>query len=342
MREQLRQPMLNAVRAFEAAARKGSLKAAAAALGVTSSAVSHQVRQLEEEIGKRLFNRRNNAIELTPDGRRLFERVEPALRTIATATEAIRVDSKVVTMNVSDSFAHIWLIPRLPDFQQRHPGIAIDMGTARPVVLDDSVELAITYSTHQGVQGPPGLRSIELLKDFGLPMAVPGLAHDKSGGGRDIRTLPLISGMLDDWDWRDWAAENDVDFAELRMAYRFDTEVAVLAACKAGLGVALLPTDLGPAEIESGQVVPVGAYRQQFYGIYWLTTAPRLRRPAQLFVNWLLKVAPGIRPDHQHGGVVPAVKGVRVRAGSEDDDRTAGRRTAPGVVRSNALTRRGP
>ena len=165
MREQLRQPMLNAVKAFEATARKGSLKAASAFLGVTPSAVtwvasdrarrcSHQVRQLEEEIGKRLFNRRNNAIELTPDGRRLFERVEPALRTIATATEAIRVDSKVVTMNMSDSFAHIWLIPRLPDFQQRHPGIAIDMGTARPVVLDDSVELAITYSTHQAVQGP--------------------------------------------------------------------------------------------------------------------------------------------------------------------------------------------
>ena len=139
------------------------------------------------------------------------------------------------------------------------------------------------------MQGPPDLRSIELLKDFGLPMAVPGLAHDKSGGGRDIRTLPLISGMLDDWDWRDWAAENDVDFAELRMAYRFDTEVAVLAACKAGLGVALLPTNLGRCRNrERPSWFPFGAYRQQFCGIYWLTTAPRLRRPAELFESWHL------------------------------------------------------
>ena len=306
MRDQLRQPMLNAVKAFEAAARKGSLKAAAAALGVTSSAVSHQVRQLEKEIGKRLFNRSNNAIELTRDGHRLFERVGPALRTIANATEAIRIDSKVVAMNVSDSFAHVWLIPRLPDFQKRHPGIVVDIGTARPVVLDDSVELAISYSTHEAVQGPPGSRAIELLKDFGLPMAAPGLALAKSGGAPDIRVLPLISSTPDDWDWRGWAAENDIDFAELRVAYRFDTEVAALVACKAGLGVALLPTDLGPHEIESGQVVPFGAYPQRCYGIYWLATAPQLRRPAQLFVNWLLKQAPGIRPDYQHGGFVPA------------------------------------
>lgn len=315
--------MLNAVKAFEAAARKGSLKAAAATLGVTSSAVSHQVRQLEEEIGKRLFNRRSNGIELTRDGHRLFERVGPALRTIATATEAIRVDSKVVAMNVSDSFAHVWLIPRLPDFQKRHPGIAIDMSTARPVVLDDSVELAISYSTHAAVQGPPGSRAIELLKDFGLPMAAPGVARDKSGGGWDIRALPLISSTPDDWDWRGWAAENGVDFDELRVAYRFDTEIAALAACKAGLGVALLPTDLGPAELEAGQVVPVGDYPRRCYGVYWLLTAPRPRRPAQLFVNWLLNVAPGIRPVHAHGATVgPAAVGASIQGGRGKARRT--------------------
>ncbi len=155
MRERLRQPTLNAIRAFEATARLGSLKAAAEALGVTSSAVSHQVRQLEEEIGKRLFVRRNNAIELTREGYRLFEQVGPALRTITRAAEAIRTDTKIVTMNVTNGFALLWLIPRLPDFQKRHPRIAVEMATVRrPVVLDDSVEMAISYPA-KGRRSPP-------------------------------------------------------------------------------------------------------------------------------------------------------------------------------------------
>jgi LysR family glycine cleavage system transcriptional activator len=138
MRERLRQPTLNAVKAFEAAARLGSLKAAAEALGVTSSAVSHQVRQLEEEIGKQLFIRRNNAIELTGESYLLFEQVAPALRTIARATEVIRTDTKAVALNVTNGFALLWLIPRLPDFQKRQPRIAVEMDTVRrPVVLDD-------------------------------------------------------------------------------------------------------------------------------------------------------------------------------------------------------------
>ena len=203
MRERLRQPTLNAVKAFEATARLGSLKAAAEALGVTSSAVSHQVRQLEEEIGKQLFIRRNNAIELTGEGYLLFEQVAPALRTIARATEAIRTDTKAVALNVTNAFALLWLIPRLPDFQKRQPRIAIEMATVRrPVVLDDSVELAISYSRH----APPVAGAVELLKDLGLPMAASGLSPMKSGRARDIRDVPLISSTPDDWDWRGWAA----------------------------------------------------------------------------------------------------------------------------------------
>ena len=293
MRERLRQPMLNAIRAFEATARLGSLKAAAEALSVTSSAVSHQVRQLEEEIGKQLFVRRNNAIELTGEGYLLFEQVGPALRTITRAAEAIRTDAKVVTLNVTNGFALLWLIPRLPDFQKRHPSIAVEMATVRrPVVLDDSVEMAISYSR----QAPPVAGAVELLKDLGLPMAVSGLSAPKSGRARDIRGVPLISSTPDDWDWRGWAQDNNIDFDQLRVAYRFDCECASLGACRAGLGVALVPTEIGAADVESGLLVPFGSFRKRYFGSYWLATAARLRRPAQIFRTWLLKVAPGIKP----------------------------------------------
>ena len=312
MRERLRQPTLNAVKAFEAAARLGSVKAAASALGVTSSAISHQVRQLEEEIGKRLFTRRNNAIELTREGHRLFEQVGPALRLIARATEAIRIDANIVALNVTTSFAQLWLIPRLADFRNRHPRIAIEMATARrPIVLDDSVEMTISYSPH----GPPVSGAVELLKDFALPMAAAGFSQDKAGQARNILAVPLITSTPDDSDWRVWTAENNIEFAQLRVAYRFDTDCAAIAACRAGLGVALVPTEIGRLEIESGRLVPFGTFRQQCFGSYWLATAPRLRRPAQIFVNWLLKVAPGIAPDRKYDGrVVPAVNGVRVIA----------------------------
>ncbi len=248
---------------------------------------------------------------MTREGYRLFEEVGPALRAIARATEAIRIDTKVVAMNVSNAFALLWLIPRLADFQKRHPRIAIEMDTVRrPVVLDDSVEMAIVFAR----RGSPVSGAIELLKDLSLPWAAAGLWHDKSGRARDIRAVPLISSTPDDWDWRIWAAENNIEFAELRVAYRFDCECAASAACRAGLGVALLnAVDPLPLEIASGLLVPFGASRQFHAGSYCLATAPRLRPPAQTFVNWLLKVAPGIGSDRKYGGeVVPAMNGVRV------------------------------
>lgn len=325
MREQLRQPTLNAVKAFEAAARLGSLKAAAEALGVTSSAVSHQVRQLEQEIGKRLFIRRNNAIELTREGHRLFEQIGPALRMIARATDAIRKDTQVVAMNVTTWFALLWLIPRLADFQKRHPRIAIEMAVVRrPVIADDSVEMTISYSRHR----PPVSGAVELLKDFAIPMAAPGVAYDKSGRARDIRAVPLISSTTtpEDWDWAAWAADNNIEFAQLRIPYRFDTDAAVIAACKTGLGVALIPTETARIEGESGLLVPFGTFPERYFGSYWLATVPRLRRPAQIFVNWLLKVAPGLQPNHKYDGkLVPAVNGVRVQDASENNGRAHSR-----------------
>jgi LysR family glycine cleavage system transcriptional activator len=321
MRQRVRQPTLNAVRAFEAAARLRSLKAAADALGVTSSAVSHQVRQLEEEIGKRLFIRRNNAIELTPEGHSLFAEVGPALRMIARATEAIRIDSQVVTMNVTTWFALLWLIPRLADFRKRHPHIAIEMATVRrPIVADDTVEMTISFSRH----GPPASGAVELLKDFARPMAAPQLAHDTRGQAQDIRAVPLIASTSDDWDWRVWAAENNIEFSQLRVVYRFDTDSAVVAACRAGLGVALVPTDTGRLHIENGLLVPFGSFGERCFGSYWLTTAPRLRRPAQIFANWLLKVAPGIELDHNYR-VVSALNAARVQDRSKKTGRTASR-----------------
>jgi LysR family glycine cleavage system transcriptional activator len=279
---QFRHPSLNAVRAFVAAARLGSLKAAAADLGVTAGAVSHHVRQLETEIGKPLFVRRNNGIELTRDGKQLFDAVAPALKTISRASDAIRKEARVVTMNISSSLAQLWLVPRLTAFQLQHPRIAIDMETERrPVVLDESLDLAVSYSR----SGPPGVGAMRLLTEKVLPMATPAYRRRTQA----IEDVPLISSTRDDWEWHEWANANAIDFARLNIRYRFDIDSPAILACQAGLGVMLMPDWMLGGE--AAGVAPFGVYRPHTIGAYWLAVDPRARPAAKTFVSWLLRAA---------------------------------------------------
>jgi DNA-binding transcriptional LysR family regulator len=290
----LRQPSLNAVRAFVAAARLGSLKAAAADLGVTAGAVSHHVKQLEAEIGKPLFVRRHNGIALTRDGKQLFDDVAPALKIIARASEAVRKESRVVTMSVSASLAQFWLVPRLVAFQARYPKIAIEIETERrPVVLDESIDLAVSYSRN----GPPAQGATRLLADKAIPMAAPAFTRGRRALGARIEDVPLISSTPDSWEWREWAAGNGIDLSRLSIRYRFDTDSAAILACSNGLGVMLMPDWLGAWR--AGMVEPFGAYRHQTLGAYWLSLNARILPSAKIFAAWLVNAAQaseGARP----------------------------------------------
>jgi LysR family glycine cleavage system transcriptional activator len=281
-----RHPSLNAVRAFVSAARLGSLKAAAADLGVTAGAVSHHVKQLETEIGKPLFVRRNNSIELTRDGKQLFDAVAPALKTITRASDAVRKQARVVTMNISSSLAQLWLVPRLPAFQARHPRIAIDMETERrPVVLDENLDLAVSYSR----SGPPAPGAMRLLTENVLPMATTVFRKSRRGAAEAIEDVPLISSTRDDWEWREWAKANAVDFTRLNIRYRFDIDSPAIFACNASLGVMLMPD--WTVNWAAGTVLPFGAYRPQALGAYWLSFDSRMRPSANTFVSWLQQAA---------------------------------------------------
>jgi DNA-binding transcriptional LysR family regulator len=283
MESQPRYPSLNAVRAFVSAARLGSLKAAAADLGVTAGAVSHHVKQLEAEIGKPLFVRRNNSIELTPDGRQLFDAAAPALKTIGRASDAVRKQARVVTMNVSSSLGQLWLVPHLVEFQARQPKIEIDMETERrPVVLDDDLDLAISYSR----SGPPAPGAVKLLAETVNPMAAPAFRRGRRTAVERIEDVPLISSTRDDWEWREWAHANDIDFARLTIRYRFDIDSPAILACYAGLGVMLMPNWVIPSKAEG--MAPFGTYHQHTLGAYWLVLNARIRPAAKIFVSWLL------------------------------------------------------
>src|SRR3546814_1000263 len=145
-----RLPSLNALRAFEAAARLGGFSRAADELHVTHAAVSRHVRGLEDRLGVLLFRRLHKAVVLTDAGRRYQARLTEAFDLIAAATEALAAaGSEVLSLSVEPAFAARWLVPRLGRFYARHPGIELDIDPT-PRIVDfrrDAVDLAIRYGS---------------------------------------------------------------------------------------------------------------------------------------------------------------------------------------------------
>lgn len=316
-----RLPSLNAVRVFEAAARLGSLKAAGEELGVTASAISHQVRHLEEGLGVRLFARSNNAIELTAEGARFAAATGPALDIIAAAASALQRDANEVLVRASVSLALRWLIPRLGRFRQAHPSIRVRLETPvsasehhsirfdrmmfglskRQMRLPDpdgsedawadhdDIDLVIGYSRAES----PAQGGTVLFDDICVVVAAPDVAarYRDADAAALAASGALISATQDDWDWRRWAEVNGVDWREVRMASRFEIDDAAWEAASAGLGMTLASPLLIERELRNGLLTVVGSREGLQLGSYWVRARPPIRRGAELFLAWLLEAA---------------------------------------------------
>ena len=144
-----RLPSLNGLRAFEAAARHLSFTNAASELNVTQTAISHQIRRLEEELGIQLFVRQNRALALTPEAREYLPGVRAAFNDLRLATDRLkrRDDDHVLTVSTLASLAAKWLLPRLSAFQEAHPGIDVRITTSTSLVdfRSGDVDAAIRY-----------------------------------------------------------------------------------------------------------------------------------------------------------------------------------------------------
>src|SRR5438034_3109809 len=160
-----RLPSLNGLRAFEAAARHMSFTLAASELNVTQTAISHQIRRLEEELGIRLFVRQNRALELTAEAREYLPGIRAAFNDLRLATDRLlrRDDDHVLTISTLASLAAKWLLPRLATFQEAHPGIDVRITTSTALVdfRTGDVDAAIRYGRGHW----PGLRTDWLMAD---------------------------------------------------------------------------------------------------------------------------------------------------------------------------------
>lgn len=289
-----RLPSLNGLRAFEAAARHLSFTLAAAELNVTQTAISHQIRRLEEELGIRLFIRQNRALALTPEARDYLPGVRAAFNDLRLATDRLlrKDDDKVLTVSTLASLAAKWLLPRLTDFQEQHPGIDVRITTSTSLVdfQRDNVDAAIRYGRGQW----PGLRADWLMADELFPVCSPSLLRGDKPLRRpeDLRNHALLhTSNTNSDDWRLWltAAGLPADIAR-HPGITFDMIFMTIQAAIDGIGVAMGRTSYVRDDIAKGRlVVPFRIALPTDAGFYLV--APEGRREAPkltAFRQWVL------------------------------------------------------
>jgi len=298
-------PPLRSLRAFEAAARHGSFQAAAAELGVTPTAISHQIRLLEETCGQQLFRRRPRPLTLTSAGAQLFPALRNGFDALASAVASIAASDHQGPLRVTspNAFASRWLVPRLPEWRALHPGIALEIiGT--DAVLDlragDS-DIAIRYAR----TAPPDLVAQEICRDAFFPVCRRELLA--TGGwpvrrAADLLHYPLIhfDWMNRDPDaptWRKWLAT--AGMIDPTLTNRSETwgpsfreELHAIDAVMAGQGIAICSDVVVSRELRSGTLVKAHPLSLPGYGFYLVCAAHHPRQACiDAFAGWIRATA---------------------------------------------------
>lgn len=235
--EKMRLPWLGTLVAFESAARLGSLKLAAAELSLTPGAVSRQVKSLEQSLGARLFVRSHNAIEMTSNGRVFLAHVEGALAELRKGAREVSGRPAKLTIRAPITLTQRWLIPRLDDFRNEHPGIDLRFRTVN-APTSDGFDIEISYM--RGLPKADDANGGIFLVDYTMPICKADILKSRKGRTRpeDILSFPVIQDTIDGWSWRRWCENAGIPFEPKAGTLVFDTDEAAIDACLSGLGVA--------------------------------------------------------------------------------------------------------
>ncbi|NMO15554.1 LysR family transcriptional regulator [Pyxidicoccus fallax] len=247
-------PSLYALQGFVAAARHGNLSHAARSLHLTVSALSHQIRGLEDQLGQRLFVRNARGVELTADGRRLFERVAEHLDAIEHAMRPFRARrDEVLTLTLLPSFATSWLVPRLPRFVALHPQLEINLHSSAELVdFDRATDIDAGVRFGRGYW--PGLRAVHLFDDQVTPSASPALLERL--GRPTLQTLDRFPLLGSPNSWREWFERHGGTLPR-RFVANFDDSETLHRAAVEGLGIALGRVTLIRPLVQAGLLVPL-------------------------------------------------------------------------------------
>ena len=304
-----RLPPLNALRAFEAAARHLSFKNAARELHVTPGAVSHQVKQLEDSLGLPLFRRLTRALELTPEGQVLLPKVQEGLRSLAEAVERVRTrgEARTLTVLTPPNFAARWLVPRLASFTKRNPEIDLHIAS-RPAMIDgredsdlapppEGSEIAPLAMVRFGEGRYPNARVDEVFSAVYVPVCSPRLLEGKHPLRKpdDLRHHTLLH---DDTvseegprpSWNDWLQSVGVTDIDATRGPHFSNAALAMDAAIEGMGVTLAIKSLVTSEIETHRLAePFDIAAPTGYAYYLVSPESAAQnRAVAAFREWLL------------------------------------------------------
>ncbi len=258
-------PPLGTLRTFEAVARHLSFTRAADELALTQSAVSHQIRALEEHLGARVFERRHRGIELAPDGRTLLDGVRAGLDSMLLASERVRSRRRVgvLTIAAPAAFAAWWLVPRLGRFAALHPEIEVRIAAVdgrEPDLRRDGIDVAVV----KRVARQPGRNAVEmpLLHEIVFPVCAPSLRDGKLRlrAPEDLLPHTLIecdSAEIEDpeFTWSTWLDRFGLSRVAPVRQLKFSHFGVALSAAVDGLGIALGRSPMVDAELAAGRLV---------------------------------------------------------------------------------------
>lgn len=280
-------PSLNALRYFEVVATQHSIKKAASLINVSESAISRQVRLLEEQLGVDLFTRQNKGLEITEAGRRLAVGLGEAFDHIEKVLDPVVLDRNVLTIKVAPTFALRWLMARLDEFRQLYPSIEVAVQT-RLADMDPSeseADIGIRY----GRGAWPQEDATELYPEWITPLVGAGFVS-RGNIIHELQSAQLLHPTPNRQAWQLWAKKTGL-LANPATGLDFETMDMALSAAQAGQGVAIGDTLLAHDAIRAGFLKAPISYAVQTGMSYYLVTKPSLKRRSAVlaFEAWLTK-----------------------------------------------------
>lgn len=295
-----RLPPLNSLRAFESAARWLSFSKAADELFVTPAAVSQQIKQLEDYLGIALFHRMTRAVRLTEDARTVLPLVTEGFDKLAEAVDRLAQDQEtgLLTVSSAPTFAQKWLLPRLPDFTEKHPDI--DLRLDASLLSRDFERDGIDIGIRLGLGDYPGLHVARVFGEQVSVVCSPKLLE----GERPLRTPEDLQHhrlVHVDWgqfsvplpDWKMWLTAAGLEDMPVKYGPTFTVENMAIEAAAAGSAVALVSNFAVVEELKTGRLVRPFELALKAGFSYWLVCPHENMRRAKVkaFSNWLLEEA---------------------------------------------------
>jgi LysR family transcriptional regulator, glycine cleavage system transcriptional activator len=289
-------PSLTGLRAFEVAARHMSFTLAAVELNVTQTAISHQIRRLEEQLGVALFIRRNRALLLTREAQDYLPSIRSAFEDLRRATDRLRRSDHngLLTVSTTASLATKWLVSRVATFQDANPGVEVRITTSAHLVdfRRDEVDMAVRY----GRGSWPGVRADWLMAEHLFPVCSPALLQNGQPLRRpeDLAHHTLLHTMVSREDWQLWLTASGLPLSiAARRGLTFDQGFMAVQAAVEGLGVALGRTHLVETDIAAGRLIaPFDMLLPSDAGYYVVTPEATADAPKiASFRRWLIASA---------------------------------------------------